>query len=223
MARERQSTRLQSADSSNLSAVLERMNQCLDRVMTMLETVASRIGANGSSLPSGDGGHGEATGPNGPLGGEVNKILESLDKLQATPGDALESATEGRTVLPARQGVVAEYQRLEQAIRETTTTRSLSSQSLEPPGPLETSSPDRPPSWEPPPATSLAGIEALAGALPSIPSTGLAQLQNFSNDSATRSNQTEHIKVARDQLAEQKKTNELLEKQSGGQQAVFGP
>lgn len=235
MAHERQSTRRPSAGSSSLSAVLERMTLCLDRAMTMLETVASRIGANASTLPSDHEGDGDATGRSGPLGGEVNKVLESLDALQAMPGneasgrhaeqpgDALQSAaTEGRTILLDLQGVVAEYRRLEQAVHETATTRFQSSESVEPSRSLETSSPDGQQPWGIPPAMSAAGIGALGAALPSIPSTGLAQLQNFSNESATRTNQTEHIKVARDQLAEQKKTNQLLEKQAGVQQAVFG-
>ena len=55
------------------------------------------------------------------------------------------------------------------------------------------------------------------------PSAGLGQLQGAADDSALRSNQTEQLKVARDQLAEQKKTNQFLEKNIAGQPDTFGP
>jgi hypothetical protein len=56
-----------------------------------------------------------------------------------------------------------------------------------------------------------------------LPSAGLGQLQGLSGESATSSNQVEQLKVARDQLAEHKKTNQFLEKKTADPTTVFGP
>ena len=76
----------------------------------------------------------------------------------------------------------------------------------------------RPPEEQP--STDLRPAETAATPLPSA---GLAPLHSFSGDTATRSNQVEQIAIAREQLTEQKKTNQHLEKRAGGPQAVFGP
>ena len=58
----------------------------------------------------------------------------------------------------------------------------------------------------------------------SLPSAGLSPLQDYSRDSASQSHQLEQIQIAREQLSEQKKTNQYLEKQQGNPSAaVFGP
>lgn len=73
------------------------------------------------------------------------------------------------------------------------------------------------------PGAGQASFAALAGAAMASPSEGLAPLQGLARDTATGSRQLEQIRIAREQLAEQKKTNQHLERQQSSSPAVFGP
>jgi hypothetical protein len=63
----------------------------------------------------------------------------------------------------------------------------------------------------------------LAAEAAELPSAALAGLHNFARDLATQSNQREQIELARQSLAEQKKTNQCLGRRPGAGAAVFGP
>jgi len=56
-----------------------------------------------------------------------------------------------------------------------------------------------------------------------LPSAGLAPLRSFAQTTASESLQVEQIRVARDQLAEQRKTNQHLQAQPRRAAAVFEP
>ena len=84
------------------------------------------------------------------------------------------------------------------------------------------SPPDDAPDLRSSPQDGLASLEMLSAAA-AVPSQGLAPLQNLSQDAATSTSQAEQIEIAREQLAEQKRTNDFLEKQSDGQPATYGP
>lgn len=75
----------------------------------------------------------------------------------------------------------------------------------------------RRPHWAPPDADSP------QAAMPSLPSAGLGRLRDLARDAATESHQVEQIRIARDQLAEQRKTNQHLERRRGSTAAVFEP
>jgi hypothetical protein len=77
--------------------------------------------------------------------------------------------------------------------------------------------------WQPPqphPAAADAGDSSRGPS--ALPSAGLGPLRDFVKDAATQSNQVEQIRIARDQLAEQRKTNQHLLRQRGAA-AVFEP
>jgi hypothetical protein len=77
--------------------------------------------------------------------------------------------------------------------------------------------------WQPPrPHPAAAGGEGSSLGPTSLPSSGLAALRDFAKDAATQSNQVEQIRIARDQLAEQRKTNQHLQRQRS-EAAVFEP
>jgi hypothetical protein len=67
-----------------------------------------------------------------------------------------------------------------------------------------------------------AGPEGLASR-GSLPSAGLAPLRGLAQGAATESQQLEQIRIARDQLAEQRKTNQHLQRQPALAGTVFEP
>jgi hypothetical protein len=77
------------------------------------------------------------------------------------------------------------------------------------------------------PPSSTARLRAAPSAglppLGSFPSAGLAPLRGFAQGAASESLQAEQIRIARDQLAEQRKTNQHLQGQPHRAAAVFEP
>jgi hypothetical protein len=199
MRRDEESGSSGSADQLSLADVLGRMTECLDRVMASMDAIATRVGA---ALPAEAAETAEGGGSAAATAGDVPA---SASPLGAGPFASSTSATGG----PATTAIDSEPDRTPLANLVPSEGSSPQPSGAD----AETGLPTQ--AW--------ADMDVPSMAMSSMPSAGLSQLQDISQDQASHDNQMQQIKIAQDQLTEQKKTNEHLEKQRGGQATVFGP